>query len=104
MWSERARNQNSHAGWLEGGGEGGGGERDQYLAADKVSCSRTEHSDYASGESQTSKPLILNLTFYHLSQCAQHAVVVAGMFNGIYWYTVKRPLKSRQNKGLKDKW
>ena len=33
----------------------------QYRAADKVSCSRTQHSDSGGGESQTSNPLIPSL-------------------------------------------
>ena len=44
----------------------------QYQAADtsKVSCSRTQHSNSAGGEAQTSNPLIPSLTLYQLSHCA----------------------------------
>ena len=40
----------------------------QYLAEDKVSCCRIQHSDYS--ESQTSNPPIRNQMLYHLSYCA----------------------------------
>ena len=42
----------------------------QYKAADKVSCSRTQLSDSTSGESQTSNPLIPSLMLYQLGHCA----------------------------------
>ena len=41
----------------------------QYLAADNVCCSRTQHSDSASSKSLTSNPSIPSLTLYQLSQC-----------------------------------
>ena len=44
----------------------------QYVAADKVSCSKTQRSDSAGGESGTSQPLIANLKRYQLSFCALH--------------------------------
>ena len=39
------------------------------LAADKLSCSRTQHSDSTGSESQTSNPSIPSLLLYQLSQC-----------------------------------
>ena len=42
----------------------------QCEAADKVSCSRTQHSD--SGESRTYNPSIPSLTLYELIHCAPH--------------------------------
>ena len=41
----------------------------QYQAADKVSCAKTQHSDSANGEAQTSNPSITSLTLYQLSHC-----------------------------------
>ena len=41
----------------------------QYKEADKVSCSRTQHSDSAGGETQTSNPSIPTLRLYQLSCC-----------------------------------
>ena len=42
----------------------------QYKTADKVACSRTQHSDFAYCEAGTSNPLIPSLTLYQLSYCA----------------------------------
>ena len=42
----------------------------QYKAADKVSCSRTQRSDSTGSESRTSNPLITILMLYQLSHCA----------------------------------
>ena len=39
----------------------------QYYTADKVCCSRRQHSDFAGGESQTSNPSIHSQTLYQLS-------------------------------------
>ena len=51
-----------------------GSSLNQYWAADKVSCSRTQHSDSAGGETRTSNPSIPSLTLYHLSHCAPLAL------------------------------
>ena len=45
----------------------------KYLTADKVSCSKTQHSD--SGESRTSNPSIPSLTLYPLSHCALQVIL-----------------------------
>ena len=42
----------------------------QYFAAVKVTCSRTQHNDSAGAEFRASKPSIPNLTLYQLSHCA----------------------------------
>ena len=43
----------------------------QYLTADKVSCSRTQHSESAGSETWTSNPSIPSLTLYQQSHYAQ---------------------------------
>ena len=47
----------------------------KYQAVDKVSCSRTHHSDSAGGEAQTSNPLIPSLTLYQPSHSAPHTLI-----------------------------
>ena len=42
----------------------------QYKSEDKVSCSRTQHSDSAGSETRTSNPSITSPTLYQLSHCA----------------------------------
>ena len=55
----------------------------QYKAADKVSCSRTQHSDSAGGEARPSKPSIPSLTGYQLSHCTPHTVIPAWCQNNL---------------------
>ena len=38
-----------------------------HVATDKVSCSRTQHSDSAAGKVRTNKPSISSLTIYQLN-------------------------------------
>ena len=58
----------------------------QYEAADKLSCSRTQDSDSAGSESRTSKPLIPSTKLYQLSHCAaarQFMLIAQYMFNQV---------------------
>ena len=54
---------------------------DQYLAADKVTCSRIEHSDSTGDESQTSTRSIRNLMLYQLSHCGLPKAILKDSLN-----------------------
>ena len=45
-------------------------ELNQYSAGDKVSCSSTQHSDSAGGETRISNLSIPSLRLYQLNHCA----------------------------------
>ena len=52
----------------------------QYLAGDKVSCSRTQHSDSAGGESRTCNPSSHSLASRYKNEHVQ--ILTAGMMTG----------------------
>ena len=66
----------------------------QYKAADKVSCSWTQHSDTAGGEALTSNPWIPNLIIYQLIHYTSHVFKQVHDISALIAYAQKPPINA----------